>query len=285
MGVGQGEGYNPDASYNSAVSGSLGVDYMNIYYGAQRGPTMYVPGAMGQSQNQAERGRRGAAVDNLVDNLQHGVNFYTSWQRDAAWRQRIINYGIAMGTDGAYDTMAKKWNDAGAYSNFLYTSSGGKVKVTPEQVLKLWANQGSSGSGGPGGSGGTYVSTSSSSNSSVSYDISDAKTAKALTNAVLSAALGREATAAELEQYKKALNSYEKANPSRSSGSSHSTTVSSSKGSHTTGSSSSTSYSGASAQGREQTIKDEVMQTDEAQAWTTSNLFQAAMDRLASRIG
>lgn len=242
-----------------------------VYYGGSRS-SMYGSGGYGGA-TLTTRNR-----DVTRSSEQHNANFYDYWRQDAAWRSRMVNYGLSFGIK-SNDTQAltKLWNAAGDESARLYAS--GK-KMTPEQILRFWSgSDGKTPGGGSGGGSQTYTSTSTS--SSVSYDISDAKTAKALTNAVLTAALGREATADELEKYKKALNSYEKARPSRSSGSS--TTTSSGNSSHT--SSSSTSYSGASAQGREQTIKDEVMATDEAQAWTTSNLFQAAMDRLASRIG
>ena len=246
-----------------------------VYYGGSRS-SMYGSGGYGGA-TLTTRNR-----DVTRSSEQHNANFYDYWRQDAAWRSRMVNYGLSFGIK-SNDTQAltKLWNAAGDESARLYAS--GK-KMTPEQILRFWSGSDGKTPGG-GSGGGPTVSTQSSTSSSVSYDISDARTAKALTNAVLTAALGREATADELEKYKKALNSYEKGNPSRSTQSSYSKNVSSPGSSHTTSASSTVSHAGASAQGREQTIKDEVMQTDEAQAWTTSNLFQAAMDRLASRIG
>lgn len=207
----------------------------------------------------------------LVSEASHNANFYAFWA-NAQLRARLVTYGAKLGIDKTDKmNLQKMWNMAGQESALLYQA--GK-KMTPMQVLAFYAGKGGGlGTGSGSGSGGSV-----SRSSSVSYDISDAKTAKAITNAVMNAALGRQATPEELEAYKAALNAYEKANPSRSSG------VSRSDGSGNS-TSSSTSYSGASAAGREQLLKDKADSTVEGQAYQTQDIFQKAMERLAGVMG
>jgi hypothetical protein len=206
----------------------------------------------------------------LVDEASHNANFYSFWE-NARLRAKLVTYAAKFGIDRT-DRMSiqKMWNDAGKESALLYQA---KRKMTPMQVLAFYAGKAGDSTGMGGGGGGSTESS-----SSVSFDISDAKTAKAITNAVMNAALGREATADELNAYKAALNAYEKANPSRTSG------VRSSDGSgHST--SSSTTYSGASGAGREQLLKDKAGSTVEGQAYQTQDVFQKAMERLAGMTG
>ena len=205
---------------------------------------------------------------NFYSTDQHQAYFYNNWQNSAKFRTQMIRYAAALGYRTDVKSAMNLWNAAGQQSAALAKN---KKYMTPMQVLAFLSGGGKGGSGGGmgGGGGGGGVSTS----SSVSYDISDAHTAKALTNAVLTAALGREATDEELKSYKRALNAAEKADPSRSS--------STSSGSH----SSSTSESGIDGSGRQQVLMDKARATTEGQAYFTQDVFQKAMEALAGRIG
>lgn len=263
--------YDPNAAYSAYTSGAGATSEWQAWYGSTRSRSSAGLG-MGHSRDDDRRVTY-TSSDRTVGEGQHNANFYDLW-KNANWRTQIIQVGLKMGYS-ANDTerLNYLWNQAGRESAALLAS--GK-KMTPMQILKFWGGSvgGMGGSGGGGGGGGGYRSTS----TNTSYDISDAKTAKAITNAVLSAALGREATEDDLATYKKALNAYEKANPSVS------TTVTTGDGSGNS-SSTSTSKGGATGAGREQVLKDRAMESTEGQAYFTQNVFQAAMERLAQRIG
>jgi len=189
------------------------------------------------------------------------------WANDAKFRLIMNQYATAIpGYGTGYKSVAQMWDHAGAYSAQLL--AGGR-KLTPMQVLQLWAGGKATGLGNsPIGGNGTGATTHTSTN--VSYDLSDPQTAKALTNAVLSSALGREASADEYAMYRNALNSYEKANPSKNTSTTHTDATGNS-------STTSTSTGGASQAGREQVLKDKASATAEGQA------FQGQI--LASRVG
>lgn len=217
--------------------------------------------------------------DGRVDMSTHLDDFLNKWNADAAWRTQLITLGLKTGA------MAQSGNGPNDYYN-LWLKAGqlssdwadaGK-HYTPMEVLQFLAGGKGSGPGGLPGFGGNKTQTSTSHGTSVSYNLSDAATAKALTDHVFEAALGRKATDQELAAYKAALNAYEQANPSVSSHSS--TTTYDSSGNSTTSDSQSQRNAGATAEGRAQTIQDKADATPEAQAYQTSSLFDQAMKYL-----
>ncbi len=213
---------------------------------------------------------------------------YTQWNlpnmAGAEFRARMIRLGIATGSGSDYDSIAKMWNDAGAYSALLWSNGEGS-RATPLEILEMKAGVNAGGTGGYGIGRGSPSSgsTSKSSSSDTSYDISNAATAKALTNAVLTAALGREATPQELASYKAALNAGERAAPGRRSSSS--TTASDGSGNGTSTSSSTSQSGGLDSSGKAQILLDKARGTVEGQAFRTQDTFEKAMSVLAGRIG
>lgn len=238
----------------------------NAYWGYSR------PSGGGED---ARDRRAGIKSDQYKSATQMQAWLQEQWSKNARFRTIMNQYAVAIpGFGTGYKGVSQMWDAAGAYSAQL--AAAGR-KLTPMQVLQLWAGGKATGLpnsaiGGAGSGSTTHTST------NVSYDLSDPLTAKALTNAVLSSALGREATADELAMYRNALNSYEKSNPSTST----STTTTDAQGNSST---SSTSKAGASQAGREQIIKDKAEGTAEGQAFRGSNLFEQAMQILASRVG
>lgn len=239
----------------------------SAYWGRNR------PSGGGEDARDRRRGERYEGYKSASD-MQ--VWLQENWNRSAKFRTIMNQYAVAIpGFGVGYRSVSAMWDAAGAYSAQL--AATGKAKLTPMQVLQLWAGGKATGlPNSPIGGDGSGRTTSHSTNTS--YDLSDPMTAKALTNAVLSSALGREATAEELSQYRAALNSYEKSNPTVTTG----TQTTDANGNST---SSSTSRGGASQAGREQILKDKAMGTAEGQAFTGASMFEKAMQVLASKVG
>lgn len=219
----------------------------------------------------------------------HQNQFIDKFNSDAAWRTQLVTYAIGSGIAGmnknsGKDDFMKVWDYAGELSS-KWADNG--RKMTPMQVLQFLAGGKGKGlkvgpdgvvSGGGSGSGGS-VSHSTSTNTS--YDISNADTAKALTNSVMAAALGREATPVELAQYRAALNAAERANPGHSSSSSSTRSDGSGNSSST---SSGTSYSGGlDGSGKAQVLLDKARGTAEGQAYQTNDVFNKAIQYLAGQ--
>lgn len=216
--------------------------------------------------------------DGRVDWNTHLDDFLNKWNADAAFRTQLVTLGLRTGllaqsNNGPADYY-NLWQKAGQLSSDW--ADAGK-KMTPMQVLAFLAG-GTGSAGGLGNLGGSGHQTQTSSGTSVSYNLSDAATAKALTDHVLEAALGRKPSAQEYAQYKAALNSYEQANPSVISHSS--TTTYDSSGNSTNTQSDKQKNAGATAEGRQQTLLDKANATPEAQAYQTSSLFDQAMKYL-----
>lgn len=217
--------------------------------------------------------------DGRVDINTHIDDFLNKWNSDAAFRTQLVTLGLRTGmlaqTNNGPNDFYNMWLKLGGLSSDW--ADAGK-KMTPMQVLAFLAGgTGDSGLKGTLG-GGSGKQTQTSSGTSVAYNLSDAATAKYLTDHILEAALGRKPDASEYAQYKAALNAYEQANPQVSSHSS--TTTYDSSGNATTTDSSRQKNAGATAEGRQQTIEDKVNATPEAQAYQTSSLFDQAMKYL-----
>lgn len=214
--------------------------------------------------------------DGRVDWNTHLDDFLNQWNSDAAWRTQLITLGLKTGlmagSNNGPSDYYNLWLKAGQLSSDW--ADAGK-KFTPMDVLNFLAGQtGATGLKIPG----SGHQTQTSSGTSVSYNLSDAATARALTDHVLEAALGRKPDAQEYAQYKAALNAYEQANPSVISHSS--TTTYDANGNSTSTDSSKQKAAGASAEGRAQVLTDKANATPEAQAYQTSTLFDEAMKYL-----
>lgn len=209
----------------------------------------------------------------------HDNEFMSNWQGNAKWRKTLVTRALRSGLPNMYvnqdgTTSArtydfyKVWQEAGKLSS-QWADQG--VNMTPMQVLEFLAGGKGGGAGGSGGSSGgsgggaptSYTTT------QTSYNISDPATAKALTNAVLEAALGRRATPEETKAYRAALNAAERANPTVTT-------------THVNGrSSTSTTKGGLDSAGAQQTLLDKAENTAEGQAYLTDNVFNQALQYLS----
>lgn len=284
-------GAAPDPSQSpTATNPAGGSDYLQqIIAQSQSGKYTawwgYQPTSTNVRQPDAGSFRNAASIsatgNDTLYNQQDMVSWLTSAWQDPSQRTALLQYALATGNTADFSGVQSMWVKAGQISSDLYNSPQNKQYMTPFQVLALMA-------GNQMQSGRRIVSSSTSSNRSVSYDISDPQTAKALTNAVLQAALGRQATDQELVSYKKAINAYEQAHPaiSTSSTSSTSSTDPTTGSTRTRYSTSSGSHSsGATSQGRQQVVQDIAQNTAEGQAYMTQDVFEKALQVLAGRIG
>ena len=215
----------------------------------------------------------------------HWKEFNQKWNNDPKWRTTIITLAQVAGINGIN---SKSWNfDAQQLWDYLGKQSSDRAKFgianqTPMEVLFDMAGVRGDGSnlaniikGGIKSLAGSHTSTS----TDTTYDISDPETAKALTNLVLTSALGRKATDAELAQYKAALNAAERANPTVHTGTTTTSTdaLGNTIGSNTTG----TTTGGMSQDGKKQVIDDKASATPEGQAYQTNDVFNKALSVLA----
>lgn len=259
----QGSGTNNPRPYYGGVQYLSGGRHMgpNLVDGSGTVPTNFSPNS-----------------DGRVDWNTHLDDFLAKWNSDANWRTQLITLGLKTGmmagSNNGPSDYYNLWLKAGQLSSDW--ADAGR-KFTPMDVLSFLAGQtGATGLKVPGQNGGKTTQTSS--GTSVSYNLSDAATAKALTDHVLEAALGRKPDAQEYAQYKAALNAYEQANPSVVSHSS--TTTYDSSGNARSTDSSRQKAAGATSEGRQQVIADKVNATPEAQAYQTSTLFDEALKYL-----
>lgn len=227
-----------------------------------------------------DRDKRGARRERTLTTRafrtpeQHLSDFYSVWNNPKS-RTRLIQSmvasnpsyygrGVAMGQAHSY------WEAAGAESAKL--ASVGRY-LTPWQIIMMRAG-GTAGSGGSGSgsystSGGGGGGGGSSTTTTTSVNITDPQTAKALTDTIFQAALGREPTKDEYSAYVKALNAAERANPTTTT-----TTVSGS-------SVSSTTSGGLDSLGAQRLLTKRAERTPESQAYRTNNVFNQAMEILA----
>ena len=284
-------GADPSASPTTPTNPAGGADYLQQII-AQAGASKYTawwgyqPTGSNVRQPDAGSFRNAFSVSATGNDTLYNQNDMTSWLssawQDPSSRTMLLQYALATGHQADFSGVQSMWLKAGQISSDLYNSPQNKQYMTPFQVLALMAGNQKMQSGR------RIVSSASSSSRSVSYDISDPLTAKALTNAVLQAALGRQATDQELSSYKQAINAYEQAHPAVSTSTSSSTTStdpttgasrtrnSTTNGSHT---------SGATAQGRQQVVQDIAQNSAEGQAYMTQDVFEKALQVLAGRIG
>ena len=219
-----------------------------------------------------------------IDWPTHQNEFVDKWNSDAKWRTQLVTLALKSGLPGMSSSAGPAdfmnvWDTVGQISS-MWADNG--RQLTPMQVLSFLAGQSGKDKGLNSllaSIGGGKKQTQTSTSTNVSYDISNPETAKALTNAVLSAALGREAQPGELASYRSALNAAERANPARST-STNTTTYDSAGNAHS--SSSSTSQSGGLDQaGKQQVLLDKAQGTAEGQAYQTNDVFNKAMQVLA----
>lgn len=241
-------------------------------------------GSMSTNQRQSDQtGRQSTSTHYNANPTTYTADDMTAWLgnawQNAATRSSLLNVAIATGYSPDFKGVSAMWQYAGQKSAEMLRSPQNPTKMTPFQVLNLMSG---ANAGANAGAGKIQGSTSHSTSSSTSYNISDPATAKALTNAVLQSALGREASPEELAQYRHALNAYEHANPSKSTSSS--TGTSDGRG-NSTSTSSNVSYGGGSQAGGQQVLEDRAKATTEGQAFQGQNVFEAAMQHLAQRIG
>jgi hypothetical protein len=197
--------------------------------------------------------------------------FYNQWSNDS-FRIPFVMYANALGVHG--NNIQNYWHlmeRAGTASSMLY-NSGDRTKLTPLQLIQMWANNPSGGSrlpgmrGGGGGTAGGPITT-----TSTSYNVLDPGQAKTITENVMAAMLGREPTPTELQQYRDAMNANSAAHPNVT------TTTTNGHSSH--------SVSSGGGQDPQSFLQDKVKNTTQGQAFSMNNLFESAMSHLAQRIG
>jgi hypothetical protein len=194
---------------------------------------------------------------------EHMAAFWTKWNTDAKWRATLMTGAIAAGmanpTDSA-DKYLNVWETLGKYSA---QSVEAGTALTPLQVLSLLA-----GKGGKNGLG--QAQSLATDSTHTTYQIEDPATALAITQSVLTAALGRQATPDEVSRYKSAIQSYDRANPQITH-------------THTDGSGNSTSSTtgGVAITGEQALVQSAAGNSAEGQAYATNNVFNDAMKILA----
>jgi hypothetical protein len=275
---------SPDQIANSLIADANSTNNNGSPSGSGNTGYQVFTGQSSKTTKLKGRGGRGGSTtpqtwsDKFQSQQDYENGFYAMWN-DPGQRNKFLNLALGGSSTGNHksfnaDIAQKIWNQAGYYSAKLADTGG--PKMTPWQVLAFYSTNGnvsSSGSGsgsrssgGGGGGGGGGGAGSSYTQTSTGYDISDPETAKALTNNVMQAAMGRQATAEELTQYRNALNAAEKSHP-------QTTTT------HVNGMSSSSTRSGGID--KQQVLTDKVTGTAESQAYTTSTLLNDAMQYLA----
>jgi hypothetical protein len=201
--------------------------------------------------------------DATLTGAEHMRMFWDKWNTDAKWRTNLITGSIAAGmtkpTATAEDYLSV-WENLGKYSARSMETG---TKMTPLQVLAFLA--------GKGGTNGLGQAQSLATDSThTTYQVEDPATALAITQSVLTAALGRQATPDEVSRYKNAIQSYDRANPqitkTHDDGMGHST---------------SSTSGGVSITGEQALVQSAAGNTAEGQAYQTNNVFNDAMKILA----
>jgi len=210
----------------------------------------------------------GADPNNMLSGGQHMAQFWDNWNANPAWRTRLITGFIASGGNPkkAADTnsMMSFWNSLGQAS--AAAKESGKL-MTPWQILSFMAGKNGKQALSQAGS---QAQSLVKDTTNTSYSIEDPATALAITQSVLTAALGRQATPDEVNKYKAAIAAYDQAHP----------TI---EHTHTDANGNSTrTINGGVTQGGEQAvIQNTVNNSAEGQAYQTNNVFDQAMKILA----
>lgn len=207
--------------------------------------------------------------DKTLTGSQHMAIFFKNWNTDAKWRTQLVTLGLATGLLGKGWTTAdaqKAWDTAGQIS--AQNLRTGAMKLTPMQTLQWYAGNAGKGLGNLGGLGGTPT-TSTSVHST--YQIEDPATAMAITQSVLQAALGRQATPDEVARYKNAIQAYDRAHPQ----------VTTTTSNNVTGNSTSSTTGGVTQAGESAILQNTTNNSAEGQAYQTNGVFDQAMKILA----
>lgn len=153
-----------------------------------------------------------ANQDKTLTGSQHMAILFKKWASDAKWRTQLVTLGLATGLlkQGWTTSDAQNvWDVAGKTS--AQNLRTGAMKLTPMQTLQWYAGNAGKGLGSLNGLNGGNPTTSTSVHST--YQIEDPATAMAITQSVLQAALGRQATPDEVSRYRNAIQSYDRAHP------------------------------------------------------------------------
>jgi len=199
---------------------------------------------------------------------EHMAAFWDNWNANPAWRTKLISGYIALGNtpSDALDgfKMFKFWDTLGQASGVA--SESGK-KMTPMQILAFMA----------GKSGALAAQQAKASAQSMvkdvtntTYTIEDPATALALTQSVLTAALGRQASPDEVKRYTSAIQSYDRANP-----------IIDHIHQDANGNQTKTTTGGVSSTGEQALIANTANNSAEGQAYQTNGVFDQAMKILS----
>lgn len=237
---------------------------------------------LGTQSSGSGRAVRGRIVDSSeqsgarIESADKAAAMWYEWddRKQKKWLEDLKKRGI-LDEDASYDDARDAWFGAVDEASKYYTLSNGSRRVTPWQILDKWSVLVDKNGNGVPDSQEPRTST----QTSKSLDISDPDTARALTNDVLSKALGRAATSKELRAYASALNAYESSNPSVST----TTTTTTPDGNSTSNTETS---GGASAAGRAQVLQDKAMDDPEYGAFqVAAPLMDAFFGAIQSPVG
>lgn len=166
-----------------------------VYFGPQM-----VPGAMSEHGG----GQTQMAVDD-IRSYEDGLNDIYGWSarhRRAMGNKMYAMHLIQSPTD--YDGMNQVWNAAVKESAMRYTVSGGKVKVTPYDMIDAMAGLGNNGS--------PYANQTIT-RTHTSTQIITPETADAAIRNIFQQEVGRDPTKGELSKYRATLTGYSQSHP------------------------------------------------------------------------
>lgn len=223
-------------------------------------PMVYLGQTSGQKVLGAGRFTSVPVTDDVVPQSQAYQQVYAWWGTPKY--QQLVEHLLSLGLIGEGDAsniqvIAAAWTEMVDIS----AAMGPSKKVTPWDAAKLMVSQETDGSSTS--KGGTYTAR--------SVNLTDAKTARALVDNVMSQALGRAATEEEVKAFVSTLNSAESSNPATT------TTVVSDDG--TTQSVSTTG--GLDAGGKEQLLKERAQALPEYGAHQAGTYYFQALQALA----
>lgn len=228
-------------------------DVPKVFVG-KRNREFYYPGSFTARNEQAGNVRSQQRTVRKYENAdEYSASFYDmSDDERSAWGDYLVKIGAIEESDKwDFDVLQKFW-DKGVELSSAFTARG--RDITPKEALATYVGWDGSGDSAAGRARRAAMAedapfTGTRKMRSESINLSDPKSAKALTNYVLSKALGREANDEEIAQFREALNNYETANP----------TVTMSEATYKEGiqtGQTSKTKSGASSAGAEQVLTD-----------------------------
>jgi hypothetical protein len=207
-------------------------------------------------------------VGSLMSGGDHMGLFYKNWNDNPVWRTELIAGYLAAGGNPKDTTdswaMQSLWQDLGKASAASMETGHA---MTPMQILKFMA-----------GKKGALASQQAKSSAqsmvrditNTTYTIEDPATALALTQNVLTAALGRQASPDEVRRYTSAIQSYDRSNPTIDH-----------MHQDANGNQTSTRSGGVTQQGESALISNTVNNSAEGQAYQTNSVFDQAMKILS----